>query len=230
MCRNTGLEPFDALVYTTIKRYMNKDTNEAFPSIETIRGHLECKKSAVIDSINKLRGKYLATYRNGNKQVYTFPYRYSKYEPFSYEFLDKKELTPQEKAYVIAVQQYMFKNVKGYGKVSFTTGELAMLINMPEWKIRKLDRSLQEKGYLSVVKLKSRDFVTGRNRTERIFDMKLIGQQLIWRLFRNNELIEQKEKELHRLQQALRAAVKILENRDKAAAVKCSDVTVDLEE
>ena len=48
MTVDAKLTPQDLLIYVAIKRYMNKDTKEAFPSLQTI-----CSKSGA--SINTVR-------------------------------------------------------------------------------------------------------------------------------------------------------------------------------
>lgn len=215
MCRNTGLEPFDILVYANIKRYMNSDTKEAYPSRDTLKRVIGSRADRIKDSITKLNGKYLTVYKKGKKNIYSFQKPYKGFEPFSIEFLDKTDLTPTEKAYIIATQQYMFKDLTEYGKVSFTTKELSELINMPEWEIWKCDRTLKDKGYLEVVKTKNRDFDTGLQRSEKIFNMKLLGQKIIWMLAKNNERIRQNTEQIKKLQRDLQIMKKLLQQKNK---------------
>lgn len=215
MCLKHDLEPFDMLVYACIKRFMNSKTGEAFPSIRTLQQMLGCHPQKIKESIDRLRGKYFSTYFDGRKQIYVFAAKYRNFEPFSYEFLDKKDLTYMEKAYVIAIQQYMFKDIEDLGKVSFTTKQLSELINMPEWEIWKHDRSLQDKGYLNVVKTKNRDFSTGLQMTERMFNMEKLGQHLIWLLHKNTERIRQNSEKIRKLQKDLAMMRKLIDQKDK---------------
>lgn len=215
MCLEHTLEPFDMLVYACIKRFMNQQTGEAFPSIRTLQQMLGCHPQKIKASIDRLRGKYFSTYFDGRKQVYVFSGKYRNFEPFSYEFLDKQDLTYMEKAYVVAIQQYMFKDVEDLGKVSFTTKQLSDLINMPEWEIWKHDRSLQDKGYLNLVKTKNRDFATGLPMTERMFDMEKLGQHLIWLLFKNTQRIRQNSERIKKLQKDLMMMRKLVAQQGK---------------
>ena len=96
MTADANLTPQDLLIYVAIKRYMNKDTKEAFPSLQTI-----CAKSgASVNTVRKCitnleREKYFTITKEGRKNVYKFS-EYKNFEPFSYDFLDKEDLTDDE--------------------------------------------------------------------------------------------------------------------------------------
>lgn len=215
MCLSHELEPFDLFVYATVKRFMNSVTREAWPSMQTLKGLTGSGQDKIAASITKLNGKYFdIIYKDGRKK-YVFSKRYRNFEPFSKEFLDKQDLTPLEKSYLIAAQQYMFKDMQDFGKISFSAKELAVLINMPEWAIYKCDRELQKKGYLSVVKTKNRDFNTGLPLTEKMFNMEMLGQKIIWMLTRNNERIKKNNDQLLKLQKDLKIMKKLLIQKDR---------------
>ena len=188
MCVTHDLEPFDVLVYANIKKYMNKDTLEAWPSITVIAKNIGCKREKVIESIRKLNGRWFTVYKKGKKNVYSFNRKYTEFEPFSYGFLEKKDITNLAKAYILVIQQFMFKDLKHFGKVSFTNSELSELINMSAWEIRKCDRELLEKGYLNKIKTKLKDFDTGLPRYEKVFNLARLKQAIIWLLYENKRL------------------------------------------
>lgn len=209
MCRTHELEPFDLFVYATIKRFMNNETKEAFPSIELLKTLTHSGKDKINASIEKLNGKYFDVFNRGKNRIYKFSAKYKSFEPFSHEFLDKKDLTTVEKSYIIAAQQFMFKDITDLGKISFSVKELSELINMPEWEIWKCDRNLSSKGYIEVLKTKNRDFETGLPRTERVFNMSLLGQKIIWLLHRNNERIRQNNLKIKKLEKDLQMMKKL---------------------
>ena len=125
MTVNENLTPQDLLIYVAIKRYMNKDTKEAFPSLQTICAKSGASINTVRKCINNLEAQdYFKIEKRGRQNYYIFS-DYQKFEPFSYDFLDKEDLTFTEKAYIIASQQYMFKDEKGIGKISYTNSELS---------------------------------------------------------------------------------------------------------
>lgn len=217
MCKTHELEPFDLLVYANIKRFMNQQTKEAWPSIATLKSLIGSRSDKIRESISRLKGKYFGVYMKGRKAVYVFSKRYKNFEPFSYEFLDKSDLTPAEKAYIIASQQFMFKDIQDLGKMSFSAKDLSQLINMPEWEIWRHDRSLRDKGYLNVIQTKNRNFETGLPLTEKVFDLKTLGQQIIWQLTRNNERIQHNSEQLRKLQKDLQLLKKLIQKQKKAA-------------
>lgn len=95
---------------------------------------------------NLVKEGYLKTRKQGRSIIYTFNNQ-KYFEPYSYDFLDKPDLTFTEKAYIVATHQYMFKN-ENEGQLGYTNKELSNLINMLESTISKCNRSLEKKGYL----------------------------------------------------------------------------------
>jgi DNA-binding transcriptional regulator YhcF (GntR family) len=196
MTTDANLTPQDLLIYVAIKRYMNKDTKEAFPSLQTI-----CAKSgASVNTVRKCianleREKYFTITKEGRKNIYTFS-DYKKFEPFSYDFLDKEDLTFTEKAYIIASQQYMYKDEQGFGKITLSGQDLSKKINMPESTISKCNKSLTAKDYLSIIKCNKRDQETGVVIQEKIFHLDELGQAVIWALHNHEERISNNEKTL----------------------------------
>lgn len=141
------LDPKDKLIYVAIRRYMNKQTMEAFPSYATITKDTGAAAKTIKKCVDNLvKENYLKIRREGRKLIYTFNNKKC-FEPYSYEFLDKQDLTFTEKSYIVASHQYMFKD-GNEGKISYTNKELSNLIKMPEATISKCNRSLEAKGYL----------------------------------------------------------------------------------
>jgi DNA-binding MarR family transcriptional regulator len=196
MTVNENLTPQDLLIYVAIKRYMNKDTKEAFPSLQTICAKSGASINTVRKCINNLEAQdYFKIEKRGRQNYYIFS-DYQNFEPFSYDFLDKEDLTFTEKAYIIASQQYMFKDEKGIGKISYTNSELSEKINMPESTISKCNRSLTTKEYLSIIRCEKHDPETGLAIQEKIFHLDELGQAVIWALQNHEQRITKNEKTL----------------------------------
>lgn len=195
MTHNDDINPKDLLVYTTIKRYMNKETKSCFPSINTIVEKSGVSKPTVLKSIDKLqKANYIKVGKIGRNNLYTFN-SYKNFEPFSYEFLDRTDLTTGEKALIVAEQQLMFKDNEGFGKISYTDLELSNKINMSYNSIVKYHKSLEKKGFLTTVKTAAKDSATGIAINEKIFHLNELGQAIIWALQKHEEDINQlKEK------------------------------------
>jgi hypothetical protein len=176
---------------------MNKETKEAFPSLTTISKKSGASIPTIRKSIKKLKGTYFEVIKKGRQQYYLFDKKYQNFEPFSYDFLDKEDLTFTEKAYIIASQQYMFKDIEGYGKISMTNSELSEKINMPESTISKCNRSLTSKDYLSIIRCKNIDEESGVYVQEKFFKLDELGQAVIWALNNHENRIQNNEQRIN---------------------------------
>lgn len=191
MTEEGNLTPKDLLVYTTIKSFMNKDTKDCFPSLETIAEKSGISKPTVIKSIVALENKnYLKVGKRGRSNLYTFS-GCKKFEPFSEDFLINAEISPSEKAYIIAAQQTMFKDLEGYGKISYSDSELSKIINLDKRSIVKYNKSLEQKGFLTIVPTEATDEVTGIKIDEKIFYLSKLGQKIIWAIQKHEEDIKE---------------------------------------
>lgn len=176
-----NLTPKDKLIYIAISRYMNKETMEAYPSYATITKDTKAAAVTIKKCVNNLiREKYLNTRREGKRIVYIFNNK-KKFEPFSYEFLDRRDLTFTEKSYIVATQQFMFKNENTEtGDISYTNKELSELIKMPESTISKNNRSLEVKGLLEGASLPTKQF-----------KLRELDQLFVWKFKEQDEKIQQ---------------------------------------
>lgn len=218
-----SITPQDQLVYVSIKRFMNNKTKEAFPSLETIKE----KSGASINTIRKCiknleNADYLKIEKRGRQNYYIFnPYK--EFEPFSYDFLDNKELSFLEKSYLLASQQHMFKE-NGDGSVSYSNKELSEKINLSESSVSRCNHSLEAKGYLTIVHNESREIESGCKTQTKLFHLNKLGQAIVFllknhedRIQENTENIEDLKKKLELMEREIRE----LKN------IKQSDTTVD---
>ena len=103
MTQKSDLEPNDLLVYVTLKRHMNKDSKECFPSLQLLSKECGFSIPTIRKSIALLtKSSYIKVRKEGRKNVYNFN-KYKNFETFSYDFLDQEGAEPNEKAYVIAL-------------------------------------------------------------------------------------------------------------------------------
>lgn len=147
---NDDITPREQLVYIALKSFMNKDTKECYPSLRKVSDIIKLNVGTIRKAISKLESLgYISTRKQGRQQVYKFN-EYKSFEPFSYDFLYNKTLSSVEKSYLIAAQQFMFKNGNN-GSINYSLRELADKINMPKSTIKDCDNSLQEKNLLTVI-------------------------------------------------------------------------------
>lgn len=181
------LDPKDKLIYVAIRRYMNKQTMEAYPSYATITKDTGAAAKTIKKCVDRLiEEKYLETRKDGRRIIYKFNNK-KQFEPYSYAFLDKPELTFTEKSYIIAAQQYMFKDEKE-GRVSYTNRDLATLIKMPENTISKCNRSLERKGFLE-----------GASELVKRFQLRELDQLFIYKFKEQDERISNNEANIEKL-------------------------------
>lgn len=158
---------------------------------------------------NLIREGYLQTRKEGRKIIYKFNNR-KQFEPFSYDFLDKKDLTFTEKSYLISTQQYMFKD-EDEGKVSITNKELSSLIKMSESQISKCNHSLEEKGYLE-----------GSTELVKRFKLRELDQLFIWKFREQDEKIQKNTDDIYLIKRELEQIKQENEEMKKLLKIKNS--------
>lgn len=215
MTVETILTPQDLLVYVSIKRFMNNETKEAFPSLQTIAELCGASIPTIRKCIKNLElGRYIEIIKKGRSQIYKF-IKYDKFEPFSYEFLDKKDLTFTEKAYLIASQQYMFKD-NGKGKIGMSNQELGELINMPKSTVTKCNNTLESKGYLDIIKAKKQG--SGITINEKFFHLDELGQAIVFTLQNHENRINKNTEDIENLKRDMNIILK--ENKELKAKLE----------
>lgn len=173
-----NLTPKDQLIYTIIKSHDNP-TKGCFPSLQVLSKESGASINTIRDSIARLKeAGYIKTELRGRKTYYTFD-PYKKFEPFSPDFISNPNISFTTKSYLIASQQFMYKDVENLGKLSFSNRELADQINMPESTIRKCNAELVSKDYLTILKNESKDIQSGCKTETKLYDLNKLGQAVI---------------------------------------------------
>ena len=122
-----ALEHGDKIVYTAIRRYMNRDTRECYPALNTIATKLKCSTNKVVSALNRLVSSQLIKKVNdGHKNHYIFPITEfdKRFEKFTDEFLDL-DLPLNVKEYYMDIQPFLYSKETGIGKCSFSNAELS---------------------------------------------------------------------------------------------------------
>lgn len=224
------LSPKDLLIYLYIKSYANGQTWEAFPSLETLHQDSGAAINTIRSCIKNLvdAGK-IEIRREGRKNIYKFLNFNDGFEPFSYNFLNKKDLTFSEKAQLVASQQHLFKDPKtGDGTTNYSTRQLAEIINMPESTVRKNLNSLINKGYVEVREIK--DEYTGLVTKQKIYHLTKLEQAIVFILKNHEDRLTQQEDRLSQQEQELKELKEFLlqdkEMQDKFNQFKKSNLVL----
>lgn len=199
-----------ALVYATLRRHMNKD-KECYPSIERICELSGLGKDAVRTAIKELINKeFITKRREGNKTIYKFP-EIEKFEIFSYDFLDNKDLTTSEKGLLILLQRYLIKD-SGYGVTWYKNMELQELLNISDKTLKKYFNSLTDKGYLTMANLIRKD---GQLTEVKQFDMIKLGQKIIFTLLEHGKDIDELKQRADKSDEIIEILLKKVEALEK---------------
>lgn len=201
------LRPQELLVYINIVRYADKKTKMAFPSLRALSDHCGAAVGTIKKSLNRLAEYgYIQIFIENKKQYYKI-LKEIEFEPFSKEFLDNTKLTFTQKAYLLASQQYMFKE-NGIGKISYSSAELSKIINMPKSTITKCDRELEEAGFLDIIKAKKQG--SGIVINEKFFHLDEFGQAVVFELQKQREDIDKNTEDIKQLKEEMNSLKKDL--------------------
>lgn len=207
---DNDLSPKDQLIYLSIRRFMNSQSKIAYPSLAKISEVSGASINTIRQSIKVLEEKdYLKVIKEGRSQKYQFN-ELKKFEPFSYDFLDKSDLTFTEKSYIVASQQFMYTDVEGIGKIAYSNKELSKKINMSEATISRTNKSLIRKNYLTLIKNESRDIETGCKTDTKLFNLNDLGQAVIWVLKNHEDRISDTEIRINKLEQTIESQNKLI--------------------
>lgn len=205
-----GISPREQLVYAVLHSYDNPE-HKVFPSLDKLAERSQLSVPTVRASLKILEDAgYIKIEKKGRKNYYTFS-KYINFEPFSDEFLDNKDITPTTKAYLVAAQQFMYKDVEGLGKLSYSNRVMSEHINMPESSIRKCNKELEKKNYLTVIKNASLG-------DTKIFNLNDLGQAIIWALQNHEERITQNTEKVADLEKRMEMLEKQLKSKDELLA------------
>lgn len=196
-----NLKPKDLLVYAAIAKFKNQQTQAAYPSLKTISEEVGMTAPTILKSIKALEAADLITVeeRTGTSSIYHFA-PYEKFQGFSYEFLNKHDLSNIEKSYIISIQDKLFLNESNRtGTTSYTNQELSQTINMDQRTISKIDKSLQNKGILELVKINTIDPETGLMVNQKVFNIDEFANGVVFELHNQKQDII----ELQKMQEAL---------------------------
>ena len=202
--KNSELTAKDWLIYLYIKSYKKSPNAEIFPSLEVLHQRSGASINTIRKCIQNLvdAGK-IRVIKKGRSNYYEFLDKYDKFEPFSEEFLDKKDLTFLEKAQLVVSQQYLFKNPEtGDGVTNYSNRQLAEIIKMPESTIRKNLNSLINKGYVEIKEVK--DEFTGLVTKQKIYHLTKLEQAIVFILKNHEDRLNDQEDRLTQQEQELK--------------------------
>ena len=150
--REGKLEQGDQVIFASIKKYMNNETRECFPSITTIASNLKCSRTKILSAIDRLCACGLLkkiTNKKGTHNTYKFlRTEFDQFfEMFTEDFL-KIDIPLNVKEYYMGIQQFLYDKDSGIGKCSFNNVKLAEKLGISVLSVKKYNTYLIEHKYL----------------------------------------------------------------------------------
>lgn len=134
--------------------------------------------------------------------MYKFKELLKNFERFTPEFLDNKEITPEEKAYLIGLHSQSYKN-EDYAITTYSNQQIAANLNIPLRTVQNYNKSLQEKQIMTEIATSLTDSA-GFNIPAKAVDMHKIGQAILY----INKRVEDHEDRITNLERMLEMALK----------------------
>ena len=199
------LEWCDQLVFAQIKRFMNKDTRNCYPSMTKIKDLTQLSERFINDSVKRLESAGLVkiTKRKGTSNLYYFPPETDNFEMFTNDFLDMK-LPPKVKEYYMKIQNSLYDKDQEIAVTHYSDVELAQLTVLSIPTVKKYNKILQDGGYMTSAITNYKD-EAGLAIREMSFDMQKLGQFGLWvkavteQVSKNTDDIESIKRELQEL-------------------------------
>lgn len=221
----------DRLVYSAIKRYMDKETLTCYPKLETIADDCQCTVNFVKLAIKRLVeiGWITVTRRPGTSSLYTF-LRPDKYEMFSDEFF-KLDLDYKLKDYYIQLQQYLLKdciNERAY--IRYTNNEIAEKLHMSLRTVQKYNLELKRKGIIEECFTSLINPNTGCQIIEKNFNLTTLQQAFLYKLAEHEVAIKETKDDVQTLKNKVAELEKQVKQLTLDRQVTKEFVFVDKEE
>lgn len=187
-------------VYMMLRKHMNNETKQCFPSLELLSQETGLAVRHVRNHLKKLQdGGYIKITKENRHNVYTFIKTTKNFEPASIKFLESDEYTLQEKMAILGQQQEMIKDASGTGTIWRTDCQRAELLNTSIHTLKKIDASLEKKGVMSLA-LPIKNSQTGLLINGHIFNLSLVEQAIACQVIKNTEDISEHENRLNNIE------------------------------
>lgn len=214
----------DRLVYSAIKKYMNKDTLTCYPRLETIADDCQCSQNLVKSALKRLEeiGWIKVTRRPGTSSIYTF-LKPDKFEMFSDEFF-KLDLDYKLKDYYIQLQQYLLKdciNERAY--LRYSNNEIAEKLHMSLRTVQRYNLQLKNKGIVEETITSLINPKTGCEIIEKTFNLSKLEQAFLYKLAEHDEAIKENKEDIKSLKAEvaeLRKQIKQLQKSQNIQDIK----------
>ena len=180
--RDNKLEQGDQVIFAAIKKYMNRDTRECFPSITTIAKNLKCSRTKVLSAIDRLCECNLLQKKTGKGVQNTYIFLRSDwdnyFEMFTEDFL-RIDMPLNVKEYYMGIQQFLYNKETGVGTCLYSNTILAEKLGISVPSIKKYNAYLIENGFLTE-EVTSECDEAGLPIVQKNFNLSSLQQAALW--------------------------------------------------
>lgn len=207
------ITPIDAVVYLALKSFDGE--KGCFPSLKQIAEKSQVSINTAKKSLNVLAKNNwieISCKGKGHYTYYTF-LKDNPFEPFSYEFLNTKDISPMTKGYLICSQHDMFKNSSTEGAMSKTAMNISEDINMPLRTVYACEKELKDKNILTVVKAKRSKDIGFCPQEVRLYDFSKYFQAIAYILRHQQEQIDKNTQDIQEIKKIIELKVDTAHSR-----------------
>lgn len=226
LIKEIELKPDDLLIYLALKSF---DSPEGcYPSLASIAKVADSSINNVKKSLLLLKNKNFINFETngkGKKIYYTFQ-KYITFEPFSYKFIFDTRLSFQEKAYLAAAQQFMYKNDIAEGAITIEKYIFAKKIHMSVRSLERVESSLKQKGILTTHYTTTKDQY-GCSGIVRYYDLSKYFQEIAYTIHKMSDAINKNTQDIKTIDSKvdnLSDKVDMLERALISKTVECNNL------
>ena len=155
-----NLHILDYLVYANIRKRINRERS-CFISLSTISKECQSSIPTIVKSIDRLiENYYFEKSIKGRTTFYQFPFL-TKFEVVPFEFLEDNNIFSLEKAVLIAILKYIFRESQDHGYILYSYKQLSELIPCSASTICRVFKSLVDKNYVNITHTELRSPING---------------------------------------------------------------------
>lgn len=152
LIENEDLNGYTIFLFCLLSLYKDKDTQQCFPSLNTLAKETKSSKKTVMNRLNELQDKgYITITKRGNKgNLYTLirpPKLLKDKEEFTFEFMKRDDLTIEEKIFFICTAPKTIKDTNtGIGEMkNVSVNAIARLCGFSWGNAKELIDGLEKK-------------------------------------------------------------------------------------
>lgn len=200
--KDINLNYKDLLVYAVLRSYRNKDTNSAYPSLNTISKKTKINQVSLRQALERLQGAKLITifkgkYKTTNMYIFNELVRF-KMIPVS--LLDKEDISTEEKATLVSIRQFFHDDSLA---TSYNLTQISEILGIDYNTLQRHIKTLKEKELITDQLRYTVEIVDGQKIPVNKPHLILNEKDINWRLNNLEKNVEELKSENEDIKQAI---------------------------